>query len=446
MASRIIDRVRNAQLQSESDGGADPQQYAQIKHELHAEIVDAIDFDQIRKMPKDQLATRLRTRLTDMIDSRSLMLNQAERERMVGEILDEILGLGPLEALLADPDITDILINGAKTVYVERKGKLESVDTTFDDDAHLMHIIDRVVSSMGRRIDESHPMVDARLPDGSRFNAIIPPLALDGPMVSIRRFGHTPITSEDLVRMGSVPKPMLDLLHGCVRAKLNVLISGGTGSGKTTLLNVLSRYIPSGERIVTIEDAAELKLQQPHVVRLETRPANLEGEGQVGPTELVRNALRMRPDRIVVGEVRGPEAIDMLQAMNTGHEGSLSTVHANNTRDALSRVETMVGMGMGNLTDQRIRELICRALDVVVHLDRLPDGSRRLMGITEVLGIEGTVITTQDIFVFEQGGIDEDGKVRGQFKATGVRPAFSEKLQQHGITLPADLFRYRKEV
>ncbi len=446
MASRIIDRVRNAQQNSGGESSADPQQYATIKHELHAEIVDAIDFEQIQRMPKEQLTARLQGQLRDMIEARSVMLNRSERERMVSEIVDEILGLGPLEPLLADPDITDILINGPKTIYVERGGKLQAVETTFDDDAHLMHIIDRVVSSVGRRIDETHPMVDARLADGSRFNAIIPPLALDGPMVSIRRFGHVPVSAEDLVRTASLPKPMLDLLHACVRAKLNVLISGGTGSGKTTLLNVLSRYIPVGERVVTIEDAAELRLQRPHVVRLETRPANLEGSGQVTACDLVRNALRMRPDRIIVGEVRGVEAADMLQAMNTGHEGSLGTVHANSARDALSRVETMVGMGMGNLTDQRIRELIARALDLVVHLDRLPDGSRRIMAITEVLGIEGTVITTQDIFVFDQGGIDEDGKVRGAFKATGVRPAFSEKLQQHGITLPGDLFRYRRDI
>ena len=430
MASRIIDRVRNAQQQSDGDSGADPHQYAATKHELHAEVVDAIDFEQIQKMPKDQLATRLRTRLTDMIEARSLMLNRSERERMVAEILDEILGLGPLETLLTDPDITDILINGPKTIYVERKGKLERVKVTFDDDAHLLHIIDRVVSSVGRRIDETHPMVDARLADGSRFNAIIPPLALDGPMVSIRRFGHTPISAEDLVRTASVPKPILDLLHACVRARLNVL----------------SRYIPEGERVVTIEDAAELKLQRPHVVRLETRPPNLEGVGQVTACDLVRNALRMRPDRIILGEVRGVEAADMLQAMNTGHEGSLGTVHANSTRDALSRVETMVGMGMGNLTDQRIRELIARALDLVVHLDRLPDGTRRVIGVTEILGMEGSVITAQDIFVFEQGGIDDTGKVRGCFRATGVRPAFSEKLAQHGISLPSDLFRYRKDI
>lgn len=446
MSSRIIDRVRNAQQQADGADSPDASAYGRIKHELHTEIVDAIDFEQIQRMPKDQLASRLRTRLTAMIDARSLMLNRQEREHMVAEILDEILGLGPLEPLLADPEITDILINGAKTIYVERRGRLEAVSATFDDDAHLMHIIDRVVSQVGRRIDETHPMVDARLADGSRFNAIIPPLALDGPMVSIRRFGHEPITAEALVKSDSIPKPMLDLLHAAVRAKLNILISGGTGSGKTTLLNVMSSFIPAGERIVTIEDAAELKLQQQHVVRLETRPANLEGSGRVDACDLVRNALRMRPDRIIVGEVRGPEAIDMLQAMNTGHEGSLSTVHANSTRDALSRVETMVGMGMGNLTDQRIRELIARALDLVIHLDRLPDGSRRLMGITEVLGIEGSVITAQDIFVFEQTGLTESGKVRGQFRATGVRPGFAEKLKHRGITLPSELFRYRKDV
>jgi pilus assembly protein CpaF len=309
-----------------------------------------------------------------------------------------------------------------------------------------MQIIDRVVSQVGRRIDESNPMVDARLADGSRFNAIIPPLALDGPMVSIRRFGHTPMTSDELIRMGSVPKPMLDLLHAATKARLNILVSGGTGSGKTTLLNCMSGFIPDEQRIVTIEDAAELRLQQHHVVRLETRPPNLEGEGRITAEDLLRNALRMRPDRIVVGEIRGVEAVDMLQAMNTGHDGSMSTVHANSSRDALSRVETMVGMGMPNTSDQRVREVISRALDLIVHLDRLPDGTRRLMAITEVLGMEGNVITTQDIFTFEQTGIDDQGRVTGQFQATGVRPAFASKLTRSGIQLPPELFRYRKEV
>jgi pilus assembly protein CpaF len=309
-----------------------------------------------------------------------------------------------------------------------------------------MQIIDRVVSQVGRRIDESNPMVDARLRDGSRFNAIIPPLALDGPMVSIRRFGHKPITAEDLVKNGAAPKPLLDLMHACIKARLNVLVSGGTGSGKTTMLNVLSSYIPEEHRIVTIEDAAELKLQQRHVVRLETRPANLEGEGCIRAEDLLRNALRMRPDRIIIGEIRGKEAVDMLQAMNTGHEGSLSTVHANSTRDALSRVETMVGMGMTNVTDQRIREVIARALDVIIHLDRLPDGTRRVMAITEVLGMEGNVITTQDVFTFEQSGIDAEGQVTGAFQATGVRPHFASKLQQVGIQLPPELFRFRMDV
>jgi pilus assembly protein CpaF len=289
-------------------------------------------------------------------------------------------------------------------------------------------------------------MVDARLSDGSRFNAIIPPLALDGPMVSIRRFGFTPVQAEDLIRSNSVPKPMLDLLQAAVRAKLNVLISGGTGSGKTTLLNVLSKFVPADERVVTIEDAAELQLQREHVVRLETRPANLEGHGAITARDLLRNALRMRPDRILMGEVRGPEAVEMLQAMNTGHEGSLSTVHSNSARDALSRIETMVGMGLPNLSDQRIREMIVRALDLVIHLDRLPDGSRRLMSITEVLGMEGTVITTQDVFVFEQRSIDEAGKIKGQFRATGTRPRFAQKLARNGISLPPELFRYVKEV
>jgi pilus assembly protein CpaF len=446
MASRLIDRVKSAEQKAGAHPTTDAQEYARIKQALHKELVESLDFERVRTLPKDELSNRLRASLTETIDARSLPLNRAERDQMVAEILDEVTGLGPLEPLLQDPTITDILINGPDIVYVERNGKLERAACRFNDTQHLMHIIDRVVSSVGRRVDETHPMVDARLPDGSRFNAIIPPLSLDGPMVSIRRFGFSPVQAEDLVRTGSVPQPMLDLLHAAVRAKLNVLISGGTGSGKTTLLNVMSKFIPADERVVTIEDAAELQLQRSHVVRLETRPANLEGEGEITARELLRNALRMRPDRILVGEVRGPEAVEMLQAMNTGHEGSLSTVHANSARDAMSRVETMVGMGLPNLTDQRIRELIVRALDVVVHLDRLTDGTRRLMSVTEVLGMEGTVVTTQDIFVFEQRGIDETGKVRGQFRATGTRPAFSDKLARHGIVLPAELFRYKKDI
>ncbi len=446
MTSRLIDRVKSAQQKAGAQPGTDAKEYARIKRTLHKDLVESLDFERVRTLPKDELASRLRSSLTDTIDAQSLPLNRAERDRLVAEILDEVTGLGPLEPLLQDPTITDILINGPDVVYIERNGKLERASCRFNDTQHLMHIIDRVVSSVGRRVDETHPMVDARLADGSRFNAIIPPLALDGPMVSIRRFGFSPVQAEDLVRSNSVPKPMLDLLHAAVRAKLNVLISGGTGSGKTTLLNVMSKYVPSQERMVTIEDAAELQLQQNHVVRLETRPANLEGEGAITARELLRNALRMRPDRIIVGEVRGAEAVEMLQAMNTGHEGSLSTVHANSARDALSRIETMVGMGLPNLTDQRIRELIVRALDLVVHLDRLPDGTRRLMSITEVLGMEGSVVTTQDIFTFEQRGIDDKGKVHGQFRASGTRPTFADKLSRNGISLPAELFRYTKDV
>ena len=445
MSSRLIDRVRNAQQNASGDGSG-AEDFARIKTELHKEIVGSLDFEQVRKTPREELKTRLRRSLTDTIQNRQLPLNRGERDRLVDEILDEIMGLGPLEPLLEDDTITDILINGPDTVFVERNGRLERAACRFNSSEHLMQIIDRVVSQVGRRIDESNPMVDARLADGSRFNAIIPPLALDGPMVSIRRFGHRPLTSDELVRSGSVPKPMIDLLHAATKARLNILVSGGTGSGKTTLLNCMSGFIPDEQRIVTIEDAAELKLQQRHVVRLETRPANLEGNGRITAEDLLRNALRMRPDRIVVGEIRGIEAVDMLQAMNTGHDGSMSTVHANSSRDALSRVETMVGMGMPNTSDQRVREVISRALDVIVHLDRLPDGTRRLMAITEVMGMEGNVITTQDIFTFEQTGIDENGKVKGTFQATGVRPTFAAKLERSGIHLPPELFRYRKDV
>ena len=445
MSSRLIDRVRNAQ-QNSAGTGSDSEDFARIKSELHKELVSSLDFEQVQQTPFAELKERLRRSLAETIHARQLPLNRAERDRLVSEILDEITGLGPLEPLLEDPTISDILINGPDQVYIERNGRLESANCRFNSDEHLLQIIDRVVSRVGRRIDESNPMVDARLADGSRFNAIIPPLSLDGPMVSIRRFGNRPITTEDLVAKGSVPKPMLDLLHACTKARLNILVSGGTGSGKTTLLNALSSFIPNEHRIITIEDAAELSLQQRHVVRLETRPPNLEGQGRITAEDLLRNALRMRPDRIVVGEIRGQEAVDMLQAMNTGHEGSMSTVHANSSRDALSRVETMVGMGMTNTSDQRVREVISRALDLIVHLDRLPDGTRRLMAITEILGMEGNVITTQDIFTFEQTGIDADGRVCGHFQATGVRPQFAEKLLRSGIQLPTELFRYRKEV
>jgi pilus assembly protein CpaF len=444
--TRLIDRVRGAQGRFRSTGAADTAEFERIKHDLHNELLESLDFEQVGNTAREDLAARLRQTLTERVESRQLPLNRMERERLVEEILDNILGLGPIEPLLRDPEVSDIMINGAQTVFVERKGRLIRTNVRFNDDGHLMQIIDRIVSAVGRRVDETTPMVDARMADGSRFNAIIPPLALDGPCVSIRRFGTIPIAAEDLVALGSVPRPMLEVLRGAVRSKLNIIISGGTGSGKTTLLNVLSSFIPDGERIITIEDSAELQLQQAHVVRLETRPANLEGKGQVTQRELVKNCLRMRPDRIILGEIRGAEAIDMLQAMNTGHDGSLCTVHSNSTRDALARFETMVGIGMPNMSDKSIRETIARALDVVIQLDRLPDGTRRIMAVTEVTGMEGPVITTQDIFVFDQSNIDSHGRVRGRFRATGIRPKFTPRLAANGIRLSPDLFRFEQEV
>ncbi|MFM2153263.1 MAG: hypothetical protein RL199_1698 [Pseudomonadota bacterium] len=445
-SNRLIDRVRGAQQRYRAGPSADNAEFDRIKKQLHQEIIESLDFEQVGRTPRRELSARLRKTLEDTVETRSLPLNRLERERLVEEILDEILGLGPLETLLRDPEISDILINGAETVYVEKKGKLQKVDLRFNSNEHLLQIIDRIVSAVGRRIDETNPMVDARLQDGSRFNAIIPPLALDGPVVSIRRFGTIPISADDLVAFGSCPGPMMEVIRGCVKSKLNILISGGTGSGKTTLLNVMSSFIPAGERIITIEDAAELQLQQPHVVRLETRPPNLEGRGEVTARDLVKNALRMRPDRIILGEIRGAEAIDMLQAMNTGHEGSLATVHSNSTRDALSRLETMIGMGMPNLSDKNIREMMARALDLVVQLDRLSDGTRRILAITEITGMEGSVVTTQDIFVFQQKTVDDEGRVRGTFMATGTRPKFVGRLRSNGIDLAPDTFRFRMDV
>ncbi len=446
MSSRLIDRVRGAQQRYRSPTTGESPEFEQVKRQLHTELIEALDFEQVSKTPRDELSTRLRKTLSDQIESRSLPLNRVERERLVDEILDDILGLGPLEPLLRDPEVSDILINGPKTVYIEKKGRLQKTNVRFQDDAHLMQIIDRIVGAVGRRVDETNPMVDARLADGSRFNAIIPPLALDGPTVSIRRFGTVPITSDDLIAFGSVPRPILEVVKGCVKSKLNIVISGGTGSGKTTLLNVMSSFIPPGERIITIEDAAELQLQQPHIVRLETRPANLEGRGEITARDLVKNALRMRPDRIILGEIRGVEAIDMLNAMNTGHEGSLATVHANTTRDAVARFETMIGMGMPNLADKNIREMIARALDLIIQVDRLSDGTRRLLAVTEIQGMEGDVVTTQDIFQFKQSGVDDDGKVRGRFMSTGVRPKFAGRLASNGIRLSNDLFRFQLDV
>jgi pilus assembly protein CpaF len=450
--SRLIDRVRGTQKTGKALPGAlpgrpgAPADFERIKADLHNELIESMDFEQVGNTPREELQARLRTTLTERVEARNLPLNRLERERLVEEILDNILGLGPLEPLLRDPEVSDIMINGPYTVFVERKGKLVKTNVTFNDNDHLLQIVDRIVSAVGRRVDETTPMVDARMRDGSRFNAIIPPLALDGACVSIRRFGTVPITAEDLVAFGSVPRPILEVLRGAVRSKLNCVISGGTGSGKTTLLNVLSSFIPEGERIITIEDSAELQLQQSHVVRLETRPPNIEGRGEVNQRDLVKNCLRMRPDRIILGEIRGAEAIDMLQAMNTGHEGSLATVHANTSRDALARFETMVGIGMPNMADKAIRETIARALDLVIQQSRLPDGSRRIISVTEITGMEGNIITTQDIFVFEQTGVDANGKVRGRFRATGVRPKFTDRLASNGIRLSHELFRFQQEV
>ncbi|MEY3213385.1 MAG: hypothetical protein RIT28_3866 [Pseudomonadota bacterium] len=449
-SSRLIDRVRGAQQRYKAPSGmggfSDNEEIERIKRQLHAELIDALDFDQVGQTPREELAARLRATLTEQVELRSLPLNRLERERLVEEILDDILGLGPLEPLLRDPEISEILINGPENVYVEKKGLLQKIPLRFNDNRHLMQIIDRIVSAVGRRVDETTPMVDARLTDGSRFNAIIPPLALDGPCVSIRRFGTVPIMAEDLVALGSCPRPVMEVLRAAIRSKLNVIISGGTGSGKTTLLNVLSSFIPDGERIITIEDSAELQLQQSHIVRLETRPANLEGKGEINQRDLLKNCLRMRPDRIILGEIRGAEAMDMLQAMNTGHDGSLGTVHSNSTRDAIARFETMIAMGQSNLADKTIREMIARTLHIILQQDRLPDGARRITAVTEVTGMEGNVVTTQDIFKFEQRTIDEEGRVRGAFVATGVRPKFADKLRKNGIDLPPELFRFRMEV
>ncbi len=421
-------------------------QYQELKSRVHQGLLSRLNLERLNQTSREEAEPEIRGVIMGMLDAESgnVPLSLFERQTLIGDVLNELFGLGPIEELLADPEISDILVNRFDQVYVERHGILEPVDVVFKDDQHLMRIIERIVSSVGRRIDESSPMVDARLADGSRVNAIIPPLALDGPALSIRRFRTDRLGAQDLVERDTLTQPMLDFIQAAVACRTNVIVSGGTGAGKTTLLNVLSGFISDKERIVTIEDAAELTLRQRHVVRLETRPPNIEGKGTVKQRQLVINALRMRPDRIIVGEVRGDEALDMLQAMNTGHDGSLTTVHANSARDALYRLDTMVAMANLNIPERAIRQQVASAVNLVVHMSRLADGSRKVTSITELTGMEGEVISMQDIFVFERVGINQQGKVCGRFRATGIRPRISERLTTAGHVLPPDMFEHVK--
>ncbi|MDO9151920.1 MAG: CpaF family protein [Methylotenera sp.] len=443
LRDRLEDVKKDAvqELQSnQTDGVMGNKVYQALRSRIHRKLLDRVDLAMMENMAPELLRAELKTLVERLLTEEDVAINDAERISLVRDIQHEVLGLGPLETLMADSTISDILVNTYNQIYVERKGKLELTDVRFESEAHLLKIIDKIVSGVGRRVDESSPMVDARLPDGSRVNAIIPPLAVDGAILSIRRFAVTPLQMKDFIQYKSLTPEMAELLEGLVKSKVNILISGGTGTGKTTLLNVLSGYIPSNERIVTIEDAAELQLQQPHVVRLEVRPPNIEGKGEVTTRMLVRNSLRMRPDRIIVGEVRGAEVVDMLQAMNTGHEGSMATVHANTPRDALTRLENMMGMAGFNLPTKAMREQISSALTVVVHVSRLGDGKRKVTSIKEITGMESEIITMQDIFVYEQTGVAEDGKVLGHFKATGIRPRFIDRLRVYGVQISDNLF------
>ncbi|MGN7979983.1 CpaF family protein [Burkholderia sp. 22313] len=414
--------------------------YQKLRREIHLAVLERVELERLSRLPQDQVRQEIGALISRILDEQRTPANDIERRQLAVDVYDEMFGFGPLESLLRDPGISDILVNTYRQVYVERHGQLELTDVTFYDDAHLMKVIEKIVSRVGRRIDESTPMVDARLPDGSRVNAIIPPSAIDGPLMSIRRFAVNPLKMDDLVNYQSLTPPMAELLDSLAQAKVNVLVSGGTGSGKTTLLNILSGFIPRSERIVTIEDAAELQLQQPHVLRLETRPPNIEGKGEITQRTLVRNALRMRPDRIILGEVRGAEALDMLNAMNTGHEGSLATIHANTPRDALTRLENMISVGGLTLPTKTMRQQIASAISVVVQATRLTDGKRKIVSIQELTGMEGDIINMQEIFTFKRTGMDRDGTVRGHFCATGVRPKFAERLQAFGINLPDSLY------
>ena len=417
--------------------------FQQLKVRIHQQLVDRLDVQNLRTLPPDVVRKEVRVLIRDLCQNEKGLINSSEQERLMDEVMDETFGLGPLETLLKDPSISDILINKYDRIYVERKGRLEVAECNFRDNQHLRQIIDRIVGLVGRRIDETSPMVDARLTDGSRVNAIIPPLALDGPAMSIRRFGSKPLQLEDLIRAGAFPAAVMDFLAAAVQSRANVLISGGTGSGKTTLLNCLSRYIPADERVITIEDAAELQLQQPHVVRLETRPMNIEGKGEVSQRDLVKNCLRMRPDRIIIGEVRSGEALDMLQAMNTGHEGSMTTVHANNARDALARLEVMIAMAGYDIPMKALRTQIASAIQIVVQARRLTGGKRKVVSVSEITGMEGENLQMHDLFIFEQQGVDSEGHATGHFVCTGIRPRCAERIEHRGIKLPGDLFMRR---
>ncbi|MGE0104050.1 MAG: CpaF family protein [Blastocatellales bacterium] len=412
----------------------------EIKARVHRKLINKLDLTKLENADPAAVQNDVRKVIGLILDEDNTPLSGVERESVQVDVLNELFGLGPLEPLLADKAVSDILVNGHRNVYIERRGKLERVEATFRDDAHLMQIIDRIVSRIGRRVDESSPMVDARLQDGSRVNAIIPPLSIDGPILSIRRFGADPLTIKNLVELKALTPQLVQVLEACVKARLNVLISGGTGAGKTTMLNCLSGFIPIDERLVTIEDSAELLLQQPHVVRLETRPPNIEGKGEVTQRNLLRNALRMRPDRIIVGEVRGDEAIDMLQAMNTGHDGGMTTIHANSPRDALARLETMIAMSNLRISDKAMRQQVSSAINLIIQVSRLSDGSRKVTSVSEIIGMEGEIITMQEIFRFVRTGVGQQGEVIGQFRPTGIRPRFSERLEQYGFKLPPHIF------
>jgi pilus assembly protein CpaF len=428
-----------------SRGPLNPE-YQELKFTLHRKLLDKINLEALASIDNQKLRSEVRSALMSLLDGEQTLLSSIERQQISDEVLDEVFGLGPLEPLLQDPTISDILVNTHKQVYVERRGQLELTNVTFKDNGHLLRIIDKIVSQIGRRVDESSPMVDARLSDGSRVNAIIPPLAVDGPLLSIRRFGTDKLMPADLVARGAMTQGMMELLEAAVKSRLNIIVAGGTGSGKTTMLNALSVFISPKERVVTIEDAAELQLKQPHLARLETRPPNLEGEGAIRQRELLVNSLRMRPDRIIIGECRGEEALDMLQAMNTGHDGSMTTVHANSPRDVITRMEVMVTLANGNLHLNAIRQQIASAVDLIVQVARLSDGSRRVTSITEITGMEVDVVTLQDLFVFERRGLSPEGRTLGRFSATGIRPKFYDKVRAAGIPLPPDLFESSVDV